>query len=224
MNKFLSLLIVLFISSLAAQAQTQKGNQLLGGLLSFSTGKGTTTQYDPSGNGAATVSSNKISSFGIGPSYSYFVADNLDLGVNAGYSTAKQTSDFKSLGNDIDKQTGYNYAVYLRKYFLFDNKVGFRVGPYVSYQHMKSARDYQLTESDNEESLEKIFNAGIGLDFVYFPTRRIGLAASLGNLSYERVHYIQSSDNQINEEQKNHAVGFNLASGVALSVYYSFGK
>jgi hypothetical protein len=43
MNKYFYAFIF-FITASAVQAQTQQGDQLLGGQLSFSIGKGTTTQ------------------------------------------------------------------------------------------------------------------------------------------------------------------------------------
>ncbi|QJD95545.1 outer membrane beta-barrel protein [Mucilaginibacter robiniae] len=224
MNKYLYSLAVLLCASLAAQAQTQKGSQLLGGQISESTGKGTTIEHDPSDNGATTVSKDKMNYFGIGPSYSYFVANNLDLGASVGYTSSTLKNNFSALGNDATQQKGFNSGVFLRKYFLYDGKVGFRVGPYVSYQHAKATMNYQNTQSFNEDTVENRLNAGIGLDFVYFPARRIGLAASIGSLSYEKVYYKELSGGQLMQEQRDHAFGANLASNLALSVYYSFGK
>ncbi|GAB2684901.1 hypothetical protein GCM10027037_02800 [Mucilaginibacter koreensis] len=224
MTKLLATTLFISVCSLAAKAQTQKGSQLLGGQFSLSIGKGTTTEYDPAGNGATTVSKDKMNYFSIGPSYSYFVANNLDLGASVGYSSSTLNNNFSALGNDASKEKGIYSGVFLRKYFLYEGKVGFRVGPYISYQHSRATLNYQDTQSFNEDTVENRLNAGIGLDFVYFPVRRIGLAASIGSLSYEKVYYKELSGGRLMQEQRDHAFGANLVSNLALSVYYSFGK
>jgi hypothetical protein len=224
MNKiFLSVAVLLVAAT--AQAQTQKGNQLLGGLLNLTIGKGTTTEYDGITGSTPTTSNNKLNTFGIGPSYSYFIADNLDLGANAGYSSQKQSSNYVGVGTDAEKQKGYNYSVYLRRYFLFENKVGFRIGPYANYQYLKSSAGNAASVTGLEKTTNKDFGAGIGFDFVYFASHHLGLAATLGTLSYSHVLYSQFQDDHLIVEDKDHSFGLNLAnSNLALSVFYSFGK
>jgi hypothetical protein len=224
MNKFFLSFIIL-LTAATSQAQTQKGSQLLGGFISLSTGKGTTTEYDGIAGSTPTVSNNKMNSFGIGPSYSYFIANNLDLGANVGYNNQNETSAYAGMRTDAEKQKGYDYAVYLRKYFLYENKVGFRVGPYVSYQYNKSSDGNQNSVAGLEKTTNKDFAAGIGFDFVYFPTHHLGLAATLGTLSYSHVLYSEFEANQLTLEDKDHGFGLNLAnSNLGLSVFYSFGK
>jgi hypothetical protein len=219
------LLFIALAFSTTVQAQTQKGSHLLGGSLSFVTGKGTTTEYPMDAGGAPTLINNKINSFSIGPSYSYFVANNLDLGGSLAYSTFRETSILPNVASEMEKQRGFNYSVYLRKYFLFENKVGFRVGPYMSYQHTKASSDFGSSVVGVQEIKSKLFDAGIGFDFVYFPTQRIGLAANIGALGYEHINYTRSDNNQLSMQEKDRTFGLNLAnSNLALSVFYSFGK
>jgi hypothetical protein len=219
---------VIFITltlSATVRAQTQKGNQLLGGSLSLATGKGTTTEYLRGTSGAIEVIKNKLNSFSIGPTYSFFVADNLDLGASLAYSTFRQSSILPNVASEIEKQRGFNYSVYLRKYFLFEKKVGFRMGPYVGYQNSKASSDFGSSIVGFQEIKNKLFDAGIGFDFVYFPTQKIGLAANIGTLGYQHITYTRSDDNQLSLQEKDHTFGLNLAnSNLALSVFYSFGK
>ncbi|RWY57525.1 hypothetical protein [Mucilaginibacter gilvus] len=91
MSKKFYLLLTLSVISLAGRAQTQKGNQLLGGSLSLSTASGTNTEYSSVPGSAPDVFNDKTHSFSIGPSYSYFLANNLDLGASLEYSSGKQT-------------------------------------------------------------------------------------------------------------------------------------
>jgi hypothetical protein len=225
MNKFFYLSLILLTTSVAIQAQTQKGSQLLGGSLSFAAGKGNTTEYGMGAGSITEVINNKMHSFSIGPSYSYFIANNLDLGGALAYYTIKETSTLPTIASEAEKQQGFNYTAYLRKYVLFENKIGFRVGPFISYQYSKSSDDFGNSVVGVEEVKNKLFNAGIGFDFVYFPMRRLGLAANLGTLGYEHITYTRSDNNQLSLQEENHAFGLNLAnSNLALSVFYSFGK
>jgi hypothetical protein len=224
MNKFILSVAMLLVAA-TSQGQTQKGSQLLGGFLNLTTGKGTTTEYGGIAGSKPVISNNKLNNFGIGPSYSYFIADNLDLGANGGYSSQKESSNYMGAGTDAEKQNGYNYAVYLRKYFLYENKVGFRMGPYASYQYIKSSAGNAASITGLEKTTNKDFSAGIGFDFIYFPTHHLGLAATLGTLSYSHVLHSEFEGDQLTIEDKDHGFGLNLAnSNLALSVFYSFGK
>ena len=225
MRKHFFTFFYLLITTIFAHAQTEKGSQLIGGFLSLTTGKGTTTYYGSGAGSTNDISSNKLNTVEVGPSYSYFLASNLDLGGSAGYSSQKETGAFSGEGTDLKKQNGYNYAIYLRKYFLYENKVGFRIGPYASYQSMKSFDGNATSAAGPVESRNKNFNAGIGFDFVFFPTRKLGLAATLGSLRYSREIYSELEANQLTYEEKDHTFGLNLSnSNLALSVFYSFGK
>jgi hypothetical protein len=225
MNKKFYLLLILSIASLAGRAQTQKGNQLLGGSLSLSTATGTNTEYSSVPGSKPDVFNDKMNSFSIGPSYSYFLANNLDLGASIEYSSNKQTFTLPNVATQTQDQLGMNYSVYLRKYYLFENKIGFRVGPFAGYRYSKSSAGTDNTSLGLEEAKEKFFNAGIGFDLVYFPTRKLGLAAGLGSLSYSHEVYTESDNRGVLREEKDNGFGLNLASNnLTLSVFFAFGK
>jgi hypothetical protein len=214
MNKILSFLIVAVLSASSLSAQTQKGSHLLGG--TFSVNHSTTeTNYDM--NNPSLNENNRANSFSIGPSYSYFVADNLGLGVDVGYSHSHNDSH-NSIRSGESNYNGYSGSISLKKYFLFEKKIGVRTGPFASYDNAK-AKSTNTDEFYRGDQLSKIFIAGVALDFVYFPVKKIGLVASLGSLSYMKS---KVQDRNYSSKQSN--IGLSVLNSPSFSVYYAFGK
>ncbi|RYY29600.1 MAG: hypothetical protein EOP41_02360 [Sphingobacteriaceae bacterium] len=228
MKKHVTLIVSLFLFYTIATAQTQKGNQLLGGNISFLAASGT-SDYSNFNNPAYNYSNkNKTTSFGIGPVYSYFLADQLDLGVTLNYGTSITTFNYSAgnptlttLPNKISNQS-YIGGVYLRKYFLYKQKAGIRTGPFAEYQRFKYNNEYlgPQTNYNNIQSGNSI-SAGLGLDLVYFPTSRFGIFANLGAVNYTHytTEYQYFSDLQSN---KANSFGLRLTTALNLSLVYSF--
>jgi hypothetical protein len=224
MNKKIIMMLLALSSTVALKAQTQKGDQLLGGALGVSTGK-STIEYANTANNANFGYTNKNTSFSIGPNYSFFVANNLDLGAGIGYSYQKNNMSNVNMNSyNPDKTTaqGFSATVYLRKYFLYDNKIGIRTGPYASFERDRTT--YEFTTSNTPYTgpqSQTLASGGIGLDFVYFPYKKVGLAASIGSLSYT---HNDAKQPQSGYSTRSNSVGFNFASGVNFSVFFAFGK
>lgn len=222
--------MLLGLSSTAAlKAQTQKGDQLLGISGGFGTGKSMVDYISSANNYGYYESDGKNRSYTIGPSYSIFVADNLDLGAIIGYSHQKSTLKHLQIGNSYsEKANAHELAavVYLRKYFLYDNKVGFRTGPFASYGITKSTVNYVLLSGSSTTQIDapisgRILSGGLGLDFVYFPCKKLGLAASPGSLRYTSIY---RKDDIMHTEGSYNKFGFNFVSGINLSVFFAFDK
>jgi outer membrane protein W len=216
MNKKLSFLLLALLTSFAVHAQTQKGSQLLGGSfgVDHSTSDGS-TYYQ----GTQVSSNSKTNNISLGPSYSYFLTDNLAIGANLGYSHSHRDS-FIPAENTESTSNNYFGSISLLKYFLFDSKIGIRTGPYAQYGKSKGIfTSSSLDPYYNSEIGSKNFAAGIALDFVYFPVSKIGLVASLGNLSYSQARITGNSD-----VQKASSLGLSFLNSPSFSVYYVFGK
>lgn len=217
MHKKLLLSIIALGCAFSLKAQTQKGDQLLGGNITFSTNKGTTTYYGQNLSGS---SDNKSTMFGIGPGYSYFIADNLDLGVNLGYSYVKQTSTpVTNLVSPTEQINRSTYGmIYLRKYLLYKEKVGFRFGPFASYSYIKNDITYSNNSIGIMPDYQKghTIQAGGLLEFVYFPTKHLGLASTIGSVTYNHQNVKQSY-----AENKLSGFSVNFINSLSLNIFYA---
>ncbi|NHA06194.1 hypothetical protein G7092_20465 [Mucilaginibacter sp. HC2] len=214
MYKKLLLVVLSVITLQTVKAQTEKGSQQLGATVAFSTSTSNNQTYLSYNNTYSGNVKSKATSYSIFPSYSYFIADRLDVAVGLGYGYTRITNEPNN-NNANSNNKNYIGTISLRKYFLFDNKIGIRTGPYLTYQKTKNSYAYSsnssISNSDN-------YGGGLGADFVYFPAKNIGLAAGLANLNYthskNKGDSVGSSDN------------FNLSfvNNLQLSIYYVFGK
>ncbi|MES2276291.1 MAG: outer membrane beta-barrel protein [Bacteroidota bacterium] len=218
MKKILIAIIALLCVSKISNAQTEKGNQTLGVNLSYSYIKSSNYSTN-SGSGPATQTNNN-KSFNIGPDYSYFIADNLDLGVSLQYGTNSQDNGYN---NQYANQHGHGYGadLFLRKYCLYDHKVGIRAGGHVGYtygytQYANSGNNSFYDYSSKSNS----YIAGAGLELVYYPAKKLGVAASMGNISY--THAKVDSGNQGSTKLDNFNFSF-INNGLTMSAFYTFG-
>jgi hypothetical protein len=152
-----------------AHAQTEKGNQTLGLNLGYTYSKATEIPVDPASNGGISIQSSKTTTFNIGPSYSYFIANNLDLGVSLFYNNSTQATSQISPRATLSN-TNYGGSVFLRKYVLYNNKIGFRTGGSVGYSYNRNKTDYQGNFSTNNTNYKgNVFTGGYCLIWFITP-------------------------------------------------------
>jgi hypothetical protein len=210
----LAFVSIIFINTV--KAQTEKGSQMLGVSFGVSTTNSDSRYIDYSTNAITNVHG-KARNYNIAPTYSYFVADKLDLGLSAGYS--HQTQDYSSIYNPSNtKLDAFNAGIYLRKYFLYENKIGVRTGPMFNYQHGKQTQAYLSNPESNSEATSNTYSGGVGLDFVYFPVKRLGLTATLGGLTY--AHQVVKGTNP----STYNSFDANFVNRFIFSVNYIFGN
>lgn len=156
----------------AVHAQTTKGTFLLGGSLSFQSGK---SKYNYSSS--TFNSESKSTSFSIRPSISYFVIDQLAVGLVMPYSYTKIKSDgVQSTG------TTYTIGPVVRYYFPLGDQ--WAVFPEVAYSYgwlwtktpnfVPATGDYETLKLNGHTS---IFQGGVGL--VYFLNPSIGVEGKI---------------------------------------------
>lgn len=220
-KKHILLLAVVF-GTLALKAQTNKGDQYLGGSSSFLAVNQTTDYSQSPYYPISYTQKTKVHLIRVGPVYGFFIANNLDVGVNLGYAHEKAdyTYSANSYSNTQYQGNIYYGGLYVRKYFLYNNKIGFRTGLYGEYEQVKS-----VSKSDDASSEPGQFenyhvqNAGLIFDVVYFPFRRFGLTTTIGGLGYT---HIDDQQNYMHDKQNN--FGWNLTSSLNVSFFYCFGK
>jgi hypothetical protein len=220
MKKTIFLIAAFVFAAVIAHAQTEKGSQTLGADFRFTSQKTTGISINPYDNSSYDAG-NKFTSFGIGPSYSYFISDKLDLGAALSYS--QNTNSFP-VGNNLERQSAHDYGgvIYLRKYFMFQDKIGLRAGPHIGYFHDVNSIIYEPSNPIyNVNTKTDNFSGGINLDLVYYPSKHLGFTASLANLNY--THYRSDLGTQGHSDGDYFNVFF-VNSGLSLSVFYAFGN
>lgn len=220
--KKLMLLIAAFVFVYqASQAQTEKGTQTLGVNLGLNYSKINQNIINPFDQ-STSVDNSKTTSFNFGPAYSYFIADKLDLGASLEYQSTITNSNPNTY-NDISKQVNryYGASIFLRKYFMYNDKLGLRAGPYINYEKVTTKYNYTGTNATADfNGNQDIVDGGLGLELVYYPTKHLGVSAAIAKLSYEH-------DKINNGDQGNGSanyVNFDFVNNnLTFSVFYAFG-
>jgi hypothetical protein len=222
MKKFLILIAVLLFTYSISNAQTEKGTQTLGVNLGFTSNTSNNLSISTFDNSTTTLNS-KTTNFNIGPNYSYFIADKIDIAVTLSYNSSVLNNKDNTNSYPL-KQSNYNYggSINIRKYFMYANKFGIRTGPYIGYANGGQKILYTGTNAPSDlNSKSNYYNAGINLDMVYYPTPKLGIAATLANLAY--THF--KTDNANQGHASGNDVNFNfINNGLLLSVFYVFGS
>ena len=206
--------------------QTEKGTQTVG--LDFSASRSTNNQstVNTFNNSTQSVSS-VTSAFDIGPSYSYFIADKLDIGAALTYEPMNETYTAADAADNSGYPTKYstkNFVaeVYIRKYFMYKNTIGLRTGAYFSYARGSNATTYEGTYASSSSSGNGHEDAAqVRLDLVYYPSKRLGVSANIANAYYN--WYRTKGTNEANTNGDNASINF-ISDGLQLSVFYVFGS
>ena len=211
MNKHIVAFILCFIAFKNVSAQTERGSQNLGASFGIFTSKQTTDGADYTTKGTG---------YSISPNYSFFIADKLDIGTSLGfYRSVTKIENYSPYNIQLTNRE-LSATVFIRKYFLYGNKIGIRTGPFLTYTHYKT----QATSNNSDYNTlykSNYYRGGVNLDFVYYPAANIGLAANIGDISY--VHQKGELTNAPGPTNSN---TFNLRfmDNLSLSIFYVFGK
>jgi hypothetical protein len=229
MNKFLILFAALVCAFQFSNAQTEKGNQTLGLNISVQH-----TQYSDifidNTNVVGATTTTRYTNFTFGPLYSYFIANNVDVGAAFFINTytastgGQNIADQSSTGTTKNHNNNYNATLYLRKYFLYANKIGIRTGPYIGY--LWANQGYQYTPDQNNNTYSSTghaYQVGARLEAVYYPSKHLGVSAMLANLNFQ--HGNNKSVNNGNLEKTNSdSIDFTFVNNLGLSLFYVFGN
>jgi len=223
MKKNLILTIAGMLAIQISMAQTQKGAQTLGGYLSYSRSTVDDSAFDYYSNQMGRQKSTN-SNFQIGPSYGYFVANELEIKGSLQYSRATNKIAYDNVftngGSDQTSNT-FGGQLSLLKYFMY-GKLGLRTGPYLGYSHGVSKLTQEgsaVTTTTNSNS----YNGGLRAELVYYPSKSLGFAATLANLGYSKTKSRNPSDWRQNGSNEYFNTTF-ISNGLGLSVFYVFGS
>jgi len=214
-------------ASQVSNAQTEKGTETIGANIGFSYTNASDFTVSVA-NGSTSTLDTKTTTFNIGPIYSYFIADKLDIGAALTYSssTLKNMAGTYATTNDSypTKQSSDNFSttLFIRKYFMYQNKIGFRTEGFLGYSHQDNTNTYAPSFAGyNYDNETDYYSAGTNLDLVYYPSKKLGVSATIATLEY--YHYTANNANQGHDSGDNITFNF-VNSGLSLSVFYVFGS
>jgi len=221
MKKKLILTFALLLAFVVSHAQTEKGTQTIGINLQYLHSDQGGSVISPVDN-SVTSAGFKYTNFNIGPLYSYFIANNLDLGASISYQNNQDSYPANS-NSAMSKSTSKSIggAIYLRKYFMYKDVIGLRVGPMLRYSHGTGTETYfPAYVAYNQNSKSDFTNIGLQAELVYYPTKHIGLSAMLANAGFS--HQSTSNGNQGRQSYNDSYLNL-INNGLSLSAFYSFG-
>jgi hypothetical protein len=184
MKKQLLTLVAVCAIAMAANAQTEKGNNLIGGSLSISSSKTESSNFE------------KRNSYSINPSYAHFFSRNLAIGLIAGASYSKNfNSNFDSNTNitstRTSKQKTFSVGPIVRYYVdivdklkafgQFSGTIGF------AKTNETGSIPYNYSIMPNAKFTQ--YNASLRPGLVFFPTKKFGIELGFSLLSYNKIDY-----------------------------------
>lgn len=206
----LSLLVLALACISVAHAQTEKGTKTLGLSVSYSSQETENANWE---------SKTKLKYFGIGPTFSYFISDKLDIGAGLSYSWEDHNQDAEGAFYNNQEAKWYGASVFLRKHIMFSDQFGLRTGPFAIFGKGESTMYFD--DSSTRNLTTNNFQGGLNLGIEYFPTKRIGIAANLASLSYS---YSKEKIEQTTESvTKTNSFGLDVTNGLNLSIFLVFG-
>ena len=149
--------------AVAVNAQTDKGNVMLGGQAAYDYEK----TVDVDGN---------TQNYTIMPQLGFFVEDNFALGLGLGYSgsTTKSPSDIKSTSGD------FAVSPFAR---LYKGE-----GPVKFFGQLSVPMSWGTRKVDGDKTgTTERYGAAVSPGIAYFPTSRLGIELSVKGLYYEHV-------------------------------------
>ena len=208
MKKTLAIIAGCLIAATSAFAQ-EKGEMAIGGTLGFSGGT-SNSQSIVHINGernASKMSKNPHGSFTIGPEFSYFVIDNLQLNTGFRYDM----SSWKGSGSDHK----YMFGIGLNYFVKITDRFYYAPGFYY---------DFGGSTYSNDDYSKSGFATGIELQLGKFEVRvskHFGLDLTILNLDYDYVGtHNKSEELDTKIRIANHDLDFRLGSHIGFKYYF----
>ncbi|MET3115027.1 hypothetical protein AAKU52_002770 [Pedobacter sp. CG_S7] len=165
MKKLLLSMVAVATFAFTTQAQTEKGNTMLGGNVGFNSSKT---------DGAAKADVN----FRIVPTVGYFVSDNFAIGTGIGYNYYKKVST-NNLNQALEVSPFGRYYLDLSDQFKFFGQLSVPM----AFGNNKLVDNEGNVADDKYASTTRI-GVNFAPGFAFFPTKRIGIELSVNGLDY----------------------------------------
>jgi len=228
MKKQLLTLVAICAITIGANAQTEKGDNLIGGSIGFSHNK-----QEPL-NSTNTFSTGNSKSFNIAPRFGHFFGKNLALGLQIGYGGNKaesQSTYFLGSGspqfiNSVSKSHSFNVVPYLRYYVDIVDKFKFFGQANVGMAFGKSTYNLMLsgnyvTETTHYKNTN--YQASIDPGFAFFPTKKWAVELSFPLLAYSKQNMKDDGVNLNSQALSNETFIFGFSSftpGIGVNLHF----
>jgi hypothetical protein len=205
-----------------AQSAIKAGTVALSGSINFTQNKEETTSSSSSYGGPYTYTyTNKT--FNFNPGLSYFVADNLAIGADAAWGI--QEISIKSGGSanpSYRTTTSLRVGPFARYYHMLTDQFGFTGTLGAGYAHDSQPAS---TNSSSYDLKTNGFYAALTPGLIFLPIPRLGLGASIGGLSYNRLSVKPDNGSSTNSDDiiSTFNANFGLAQ-LTFSGTYFFGR
>ena len=217
---------LLFVSCCAvaqlghAQSAIKAGTVALSGSINFTQNQEESTSSSSYYGTSSYTYTNKV--FNFNPGLSYFVADNLAVGVDATWGI--QEVSVKSNGaSNPSYRTASSLRVgpFARYYYMLADQFGFTGTFGGGYE-----RDSQPAATSSSANLKANgFYAGLTPGLIFLPIPRLGLGASIGGLSYSRLSVKPENNTNSNYDDTVSTFGANFGlAQLTFSGTYFFGR
>ena len=186
-------------------------------------GLGFSIYNSESKDGSTTVKGPTVSVIKINPRIGYFLTDNFALGVDLGY-----WGTFSKLTDGVEEKTSLNtvgVGIFGRYAFNVDEDSKFFIYTDLNVGFSSTTGKTEVgSVSVDTDPISKVM-VGIAPGIMYFPTPKIGLEASLGNLAYFDIQTTTNADNSEQKETETSLRFLDLSSmGFNFGLHYYFNR
>lgn len=200
-----------------AQTTLKAGTVQLGGTISYSQDKSTTSgQYD------------EYQTFYIAPAVGYFVLDNLAVGINGNFSAGTNNSSnatYSSFPSSRETHTkGYEIGPFVQYYRMLSEKFG--ITGWLGANYLKTTSTYTAVTNGIANSGDTAgdgFYARLTPSIIFFPVSSLGISASIGGVGYSHNNAYKTDYYNGNGNSTSFGASFGL-SQLAFSGAYYFGR
>jgi hypothetical protein len=209
--KKIFLLITITMSAVSGYSQIEKGKKIIGG------------QFGLSGSNYSRVDSSTsyksaTSMFQINPKIGYFIKDNFAIGVIGNFTISGGNGkkvDINSTSTSKGRSISFGVGGFARYYIKISDKFHFFVNGNILYTHSPYTH-LEYTPTSNIQvftSQPPTFNTisiAVSPGLVYFPSPKLGIEASFGNLTY---NYLASKNKTVsyNNHYNSSSYGFTMS-------------
>lgn len=215
-----TLVALLFVTTLSANAQLVKGTKQIGGYLNvFSTKTENDSSYP------FDSPKNSSQSFQLSPTLGVFLTDHIVLGGSVSFGLTKQTSSYiDGITGDENKNTYKGKSINLGPYIRFYKPLGESAALFLQGNAQVG---FGKTKSEGLENdvvrKSTSFNLGIRPGFTFFLSEKLGIEGTFGALTYSWTK--EAEDREGSDETEGITNGFNLSlnpNSFTLGIQYYF--